>query len=120
MIGFYITKPNDTLQRLAAKFYGDWTVWKIIFDTNYSKLKNFEQNQFPPGIALEIPELNLLDESHIVREGDSYESISLLFYKTESFSEFLKSANASIILKYNIGKEILIPSLIQYRTSRNA
>ena len=117
MIGFYITKPNDTLQRLAAKFYGDWTVWKVIYDGNFSKLKSFEQNQFPPGIALAIPELNLLDETHIVVAGDSYESISVLYYGSESFSEFLKRANGSIILKYKLGTEISVPSLIQNRNS---
>lgn len=120
MIGFYITKPNDTLQRLAAKFYGDWTVWKVIYDRNFSKLKDFAQNQFPSGISLEIPEINLLDETHIVVEGDTYESISTLYYGSESFSETLKRANSSIILTYHIGKEILIPSLIQNRNSRNA
>jgi nucleoid-associated protein YgaU len=113
MIGVYVTKENDTLQRIAAKFYGDWTCYKIILDANYSKIQNLTENILQGGIPLEIPEINLLDETHIVSQNDTYESISKKYYNTESYSEFLRYKNNELVLKYNIGKEILIPSLIQ-------
>lgn len=118
MKGIYITKTEESLQRLAAKFYGDWTLWKLIFDTNYNILKNYPLNQFPSGLSLKIPNVNLLDETYIILKDDTYEKISLEFYGTESYSEFIKHFNQSKILKYHIGEELLIPSLIQNKKGR--
>ncbi|EMN48802.1 hypothetical protein LEP1GSC088_3922 [Leptospira interrogans str. L1207] len=34
MSQFYVLKNNDTLQRLSARYYGKWEIWRLILDNN--------------------------------------------------------------------------------------
>ncbi len=43
---------GDTLPKLAEKYYGDSTKWKIIYDANKDKIP---RGQLIPGTVLEIP-----------------------------------------------------------------
>lgn len=118
-MNYYVLRENDTLQRLSAKIYTDWTLWKLLYFFNYQVLKNHPQNMFPSGTLIQVPEVNLHDENHIVSVGDTYESLSLSFYGIEQYSEFIKYSNNGLLLKYNAGEEIVIPSLIQKKRGRD-
>lgn len=101
----YFVKDEDTLQRISAKAYGDWTVYSLIQDFNQVR-EIFE------GQVIVIPEINLEDEFHVITEKDSYESLSLNYYGSEHFSGRIWEANSEIILEENIGLEIIIPTLV--------
>ncbi len=106
----HILKPNDTLQRLAAYYYGNWTLWYLILEAN-PHLKKYSINEYPSGIKINLPDILVQELTHIVSKNDSYESISLKYFGTEIFSEKIKSFNNNIELSKNIGLEIYIPAL---------
>ncbi|MDV6237757.1 tail protein X [Leptospira ellisii] len=109
MSSFYVLKPNDTLQRLAAKFYGRWEIWRLIFDTN----PHIESiHLLPTGVLIEIPIPRTDDVNHIIIEGDTYESLSLFYYGTEHFSGRIREANENLQPYENIGSILFIPALI--------
>lgn len=103
----YVVKPDDTLQRIAAYYYADWTLWKWIYGVN-----NLNNYNLQAGSVIKIPYPITEDNIHKVKEKDRYESISLQYYGTELLSEFLKFHNEDIILQENVGREILIPALV--------
>ncbi|WP_017852030.1 LysM peptidoglycan-binding domain-containing protein [Leptospira interrogans serovar Szwajizak] len=117
MSSFYVLKPNDTLQRLAARFYGRWEIWRLIFDSN-SHLESW--NSLPVGIQIEIPTPRTDDANHTILEGDTYESLSLLYYGTEHFSGRIREANENLQPYENIGSELFVPSLIEKSDLVNA
>ncbi|EMO60704.1 phage tail protein X [Leptospira borgpetersenii serovar Pomona str. 200901868] len=109
MSSFYVLKPNDTLQRLAAKFYGRWEIWRLIFDAN-PHLESI--HILPVGVLIEIPIPRTDDVNHIIVEGDTYESLSLFYYGTEHYSGRIREANENIQPYENIGSPLYIPALI--------
>ncbi|EMO01270.1 hypothetical protein LEP1GSC112_1500 [Leptospira interrogans serovar Pomona str. UT364] len=60
------------------------------------------------------------DIEHTVIETDSYESLSLLYYFTEHFSERIRNNNERKILRYLIGSRITIPALVDRRSFQAA
>jgi hypothetical protein len=104
----YIIKPDDTLQRIAALYYADWTLWKWIADVN----PEISPTALTPGSVLLLPYPITEDTIHTIQENDSYESVSKLYYGIEGFSEKIKSENLDLKLSENIGKEILISALV--------
>ena len=105
---YYTVKNRDTLQRVASKFYGDWTLYKLIADTNGI-------TSIVPGLRLEIPEPVTIEMEHVIISGDSYEKLSLQYYGTEHFSGLLFSENNGLVLEENIGVIILVPALVSQR-----
>lgn len=49
----YTVRPGDTLVNIAAAFYGDVAVWRLLADTN--GIKN--PRRLPPGLVLTLPPL---------------------------------------------------------------
>ena len=52
----YTVAKDDTLQKIAQKFYGTTRKWKIIYDNNADVIKN--PDKLYPGTELKIPVLN--------------------------------------------------------------
>lgn len=110
---YYITKPNESLQRLAAIQYGDWMLWKLIYDKNPQL--GIDPFDVPPGRIIEIPDPLYEDVSHVIVTGDTYSSLALAYYGTEHYDFKIRVQNGNIILYENIGLEIVIPKLISWR-----
>ncbi|WP_078125708.1 tail protein X [Leptospira alexanderi] len=117
MNSFYVLKPNDTLQKLAAKFYGRWEIWRLIFDSN-PHLSSWKS--LPIGVQIEIPTPQTDDVNHTILEGDTYESLSLLYYGTEHFSGRIRDANDNLQPYENLGSSLFIPVLIDKSDLINA
>jgi len=49
----YTVQENDTLQKIAKKFYDSFSKWTVIYDANKDVLK--DPNQVKPGMVLRIP-----------------------------------------------------------------
>lgn len=105
---YYTVKNNDTLQRISAKFYADWTLYKLISDVNGI-------SDVLPGMKLFIPNPITEDFEHTIVLGDSYESLSFQYYGTEHFSGLIFSENDGLVLEENLGRSVLIPLLISER-----
>lgn len=116
---YYITKQNDTLQRIAAKMYGDWTLWYLIFDANRSLFgsatltSRMNWMSVQSGLMVFIPVPLTQSVNHTIVDGDSYHSLSLYYYGSEHYAKNIKAKNDSLILGDNIGKKITIPALLQ-------
>ncbi|MDI7219500.1 phage tail protein [Leptospira santarosai] len=115
----HLVKENDTLQRISAFYWGDWTLWPLLRDSNSYLIQKIGfdwPEKLKEGIALKI-QMNLptSDLDHTVVESDSYESLSLFYYSTEHFSERIRNENERKILRYSIGSRITIPALVDLR-----
>ncbi len=114
----HVIKPDDTLQRLAALYYGDWTLYILIREANLDLIP--DEFSLISGNRIEIPTPTFEDSTHLVESGDSYESISFLYFNTEHFAEMLRTANSDLTLSENIGIEILIPALVDFDKFKKA
>jgi nucleoid-associated protein YgaU len=52
----YKVEKDDTLQKIARKFYGSYGKWTKIYDANRAVIR--DPNRLKPGIMLKIPVLN--------------------------------------------------------------
>lgn len=100
MSSFYVLKSSDTLQRIAAKYYGRWEFWRLICDSN-PHLNSWKS--LPVGVQIEIPDPRTDDINHTIIDGDTYESLSLLYYGTEHFSGRIRDTNENLQPYENIG-----------------
>lgn len=103
----YVVKPDDTLQRISAYYYADWTLWKWIY--GFNQLSSYI---LKPSQVIKIPYPITEERIHKVQKGNSYESLALQYYGTELLSEYLKYHNGERILQEIIGEEILILALV--------
>ena len=97
-----ITKLEDTPQRLAAHYYGDWTLYGLIVDSNPNV---FVDNVCLPGSLIFIPTPIVEEVEHTVVSGDSY--------GTERYSVRIAWKNNNLILTESIGLIISIPALLE-------
>lgn len=51
----YITRGDDTLRKIALRFYGDEQEWRRIYEANAGAIHDLEL--LPPGLCLSIPEI---------------------------------------------------------------
>ncbi|WP_061249278.1 LysM peptidoglycan-binding domain-containing protein [Leptospira alstonii] len=117
MSQFYVLKNNDTLQRLSARYYGKWEIWRLISDIN-PQIEDWKNPK--SGILIEIPEPLTEDRQHTIMEGETYESISFLYYGTEHFSGKIREANSNIQPYENIGSILFIEALVSKAELQNA
>lgn len=109
-----VWREGDTLQRIAARWWGDWTLWPVLRDDNGLATD-------PPvaGRQLVLRDLPSQDQLHTVMTGDSWESISLLYYGTEHFSERLRQANDTGSHIYErVGERIFVRAIVDAGTVR--
>ena len=118
----YVVRDNDTPQRVAAKVYGDWTLFPLIQDNNKALLKGLPENTLLMGSLLYIPEPPALitEFVHVVKEGDTWMSLSEIYYESVSFFRKLEKDNEFIRLNKNIGIAVIIPPLMSKYTFQNA
>ncbi|WP_061244495.1 hypothetical protein [Leptospira interrogans] len=120
----HFVREEETLQRITSFYWGDWTLWPLLRDLNSHLIQKIGfdwSEKLKEGIPLKI-RMDLLssDIEHTVTETDSYESLSLLYYFTEHFSERIRNNNERKILRYLIGSRITIPALMDLRAFQAA
>ncbi|UOG42537.1 phage tail protein [Leptospira noguchii] len=120
----HFVRECDTLQRIAAFYWGDWALWPLLRDSNSHLIQTIGfdwSEKLTEGIPLKIPmDLLTSDLEHTVNETDSYESLSLFYYFTEHFSERIRNQNERKILRYLIRSRITIPALVDRRSFQTA
>lgn len=117
MSQFYVLKNNDTLQRLSARYYGRWEIWRLILDNN-PQIESV--NNLRAGVLIEIPEPLTEDRLHTIADGETYESISFLYYGTEHFSGKIRDNNSNIQPYENVGSTLFIETLVSKAELQNA
>jgi nucleoid-associated protein YgaU len=103
----HVIRPDDTLQRIAARYYGDWTLWGLIADVNRLN----PRDNLTAGRVLDIPVPRIERTVHTVTLADTYESLSFMYYETERYANRLRTANGSAIIYQSVGKQFEIPAL---------
>ena len=118
----YLVKDNDTPQRVAAKVYGRWELFPLINDTNKAALSGLPENTMVLGSILYIPEPPALttEFQHTVKDGDTYFTLSEIYYESVSFARKLEHENNYLRLNKNIGSVITIPALVSKKVFDNA
>ncbi|MCE9499764.1 MAG: LysM peptidoglycan-binding domain-containing protein [Leptospira sp.] len=105
----YTIRDDDTLQRIAAKYWNKWELYPIIRDNNPHIA---DWDNLIPGQRLFIADVLTESTIHIVEFGDTFESISQQYYRTEHFSGMLSEENGNAQPYENIGSEYFIPALV--------
>ncbi|PJZ43624.1 LysM peptidoglycan-binding domain-containing protein [Leptospira brenneri] len=120
----HVVTAGETLQRIAAYYWGEWTLWPLIREDNsfYNSKLGFKwYDDLEEGLRLFVRrQIPISNQLHTVTAEDSYTNLSLKYYKTEHFSQLIRLSNNSQILKYNIGGEIVIPALVDNRVFQAA
>ncbi len=101
----YVARDADTYQRIAALLYGKWEIYPLIAETNAYR-------EVVPGTVLEIPVPRTSSAIHTCADGEKsgYPILSKKFYGVESFAEFLRYHNPTVICR--AGNRIAIPALV--------
>jgi hypothetical protein len=81
----HVIKQDDTLQRLAAFYYGDWTLYTLIREANLDLIP--DEFSLISGNRIEIPTPTFEDSTHLITIGDSYESISFLYFRQSTLQK---------------------------------
>lgn len=102
-----VLQSDETAERLAAIYYGDWSLYRLIVDANL----HVDWDAPTAGLQIQIPEPLSRDVEHMIQDSDSYQSLSLRYYGTESFAWKIEKLN-QLILHENIGRAITIPQLV--------
>lgn len=127
-------QQNDSLYKIANKYYGDESKWLLIFNANRDKLP--DRNSLKIGTELFIPEEKTIIQStkeettiptlmqmtevedakssrrHTIQKGDSLYKIALQYYKDGSKWNKILEVNSKIIKNQSslpVGAEIEIP-----------
>jgi len=127
-------QQNDSLYKIANKYYGDESKWLLIFNANRDKLS--DRNSLKIGTELFIPEeKNIIHSTkeettiptlmqmtevedtkssrrHTIQKGDSLYKIALQYYKDGSKWNKILEVNSKIIKNQSslpVGAEIEIP-----------
>ncbi|TGK47508.1 phage tail protein [Leptospira kanakyensis] len=120
----HVVTFGETLQRIAAYYWGDWTLWPVLRDDNafYNSKLGFKWcDDLKEGMKLFVRrELPVSNQVHTVTDIDTYTSLSDQYYKTEHFAYLIRNINNSQILKYSLGGEIVIPALVDKRVFQAA
>lgn len=134
-------KYNDSLRKIANKYYGDESKWLLIFDANQNKIQ--DRNSLKMGTELIIPEEKILSQKikgktknetttpslsqvvevedakstvnkHTVQQGDSLYTLAAKYYNDGSKWNKIYDANKKALKDHKslkIGQELVIPDL---------
>ena len=112
---FIIQSEADTLQRIAAKRYADWTLWPAIRDASAYLAADYGADWWidpPIGQVVTTPDLPNRASRYVVLTTDTWESISDRFYGTEAFSDRIRARNGGGSIVDLAGQQVTIPALI--------
>lgn len=107
-----------TVQRVAARLWGDWTLWPVIAADNRHHAESLGQGweqSLPIGLPLLIRELPSAPSDHVVAAGDTWATVSLTYTGTELLSERIRLANGGGVLYGRAGSRITIPAFVDAR-----
>ncbi|PKL30606.1 MAG: phage tail protein [Spirochaetae bacterium HGW-Spirochaetae-10] len=114
----FTTDADLTVQRVAARVWGDWTLWPIIVDDNRLHGTTLGANwpqALPAGLPLYIRDLPSSESVHLVAEGDSWSMLAMQYFGSERLSERLRAVNGGGVLYGRAGTRVVIPALVDAR-----
>ncbi len=126
----YTVEKGDTLSSIAAKFYGDSSQWRVIYNANRDRIP--DEHQLRIGQVLTIPAAGASTavsspapavsgapaaettkaKTYVVQKGDSLYGIAQRFYGDGSQWQKILSANSSKLSapeELRAGMELVIP-----------
>ena len=108
----YLIKDDDTIQRIASKYYLKWWLYPAIHHENLNVLGD---NPYAPsqGKVVKIPYLNTSEILHTVVKGDIWQSLAEEYYGSPVLFPHIAVSNESRLLA--IGAQIKIPPLVTKR-----
>lgn len=101
----YTVKSNDTLEKIAKKFYGKTSKWKKIYNANKNKVT--ASKKVKKGTSLFIPAM-----TYTVKKGDDIKSIAKNYYGAKSEWRQIYDANKDVIpssKKLKAGTTLVLP-----------
>ena len=119
----YVIQKNDTLSRIARKFYGDSKLWPSIHAANIDAIPDPEVLKVGTEIVIPPKEEVLREgprptlpavETYIVQKSDTLSSISRMHYGSSAYTELIYQANTDRIKNKNVLKPdtvLVIPAL---------
>ncbi len=113
----YITDAQDTIYKIANKFYFKWWLWRIIYDYN-KKILGDDPWTLPAGKKIEIIGLNTEDIIHTIKAGDTWVNLSAAYYGSEA--HFVDIARANEYKHLIAGETAVIPALVTAKDIDNA
>lgn len=120
----HIVTEGETLQRIAAYYWGEWTLWPLLREDNafYNSKLGFKwYDDLAEGMKLFVRRaVPVSNQIHTVAQNDTYTNLSAKYYKTEHFEHLIRDTNNAQILKYLTGGEIVIPALVDKRVFQAA
>lgn len=134
-------KYNDSLRKIANKYYGDESKWLLIFNANQNKIQ--DRNSLKMGTELIIPEEKIISQkikgktkketttpslsqvvevedakstanTHTVHQGDSLYTLAAKYYNDGAKWNKIYDANKKALKDHKslkIGQELVIPDL---------
>ncbi len=134
-------KYNDSLRKIANKYYGDESKWLLIFNANQNKIQ--DRNSLKMGTELIIPEEKIISQktkgktkketttpslsqvvevenakstanTHTVHRGDSLYTLAAKYYNDGTKWNMIYDANKKALKDHKslkIGQELVIPDL---------
>jgi len=102
----HVVARGDTLMRIARKYYGDESNWKVILEANRDKIS--DPNSIPVGVELFVPDLAAARlqatsitlpapegpaRTHTVEAGETLSSIAARYYGSEGKWRLIYEAN---------------------------
>jgi len=110
VLATHVSGNDDTLPRITALYYGRWDLFYLIYEANKSVIGGIDDLR--PGMPLLIPLPASKELRHVIKEGDSFEALSLQYYETEHFARLIRKANGGLVIYESVDVEIVIPALV--------
>ena len=109
-MGNYTIRQNESIYRLAALFYYNYTLWPLIYYTNENVIGN-DPFSLKEGLKIFIPKPLVNTAHHIAKAGESAQSLSEKYYGIEYYHIRIDKEN-DFPIRYSPGIEYRIPSIL--------